>query len=219
MCRVMRVSARGYRAWRSRPASQRTRGDMKVLAHIRENDSLSLGSYGRPRMTMELKEASLAFGERRVGRLMRINGIRPVRTRKHKVTTNSNHSLGIAPNLLDGDFVADMPNGQPGQRDARPKLPSSSTSTGSTTPEDDTHIWAASARSHSKPRWHSEIGDRRKTVTSPVAQLCDWYLAKHGRPASLAVACGLSRHLPSRWTRAGSARTSSRCLERGRHAA
>ena len=32
------------------------------------------------------------------------------RTRKHKVTTNSNHSLGTAPNLLDGDFVADMPN-------------------------------------------------------------------------------------------------------------
>ena len=110
MCRVMRVSARGYRSWRSRPASRRTRGDMKVLAHIREHDSLSLGSYGRPRMTMELKETGLAVGERRVGRLMRINGIRPVRTRKHKVTTNSNHSLGIAPNLLDGDFVADAPN-------------------------------------------------------------------------------------------------------------
>jgi len=25
----------------------------------------------------------------------------------------------------------------------------------------------ASAHSHSKPRWHNEIGDRRKTVTSP----------------------------------------------------
>ena len=83
---------------------------MKVLAHIREHYSLSLGSYGRPRMTMELKEAGLDVGERRVGRLMRINGIKPVRTRKHKVTTNSNHSLGIAPNLLDGDFIADAPN-------------------------------------------------------------------------------------------------------------
>jgi len=69
---------------------------MKVLAHIREQYSLSLGSYGRPRMTMELKEAGLVVGERRVGRLMMINGIRPVRTRKHKVTTNSNHRLGIA---------------------------------------------------------------------------------------------------------------------------
>ena len=39
---------------------------MKVLAHIREQYSLSLGSYGRPRMTMELKEAGLDVGERRV---------------------------------------------------------------------------------------------------------------------------------------------------------
>lgn len=83
---------------------------MKVLAHIREQYSLSLGSYGRPRMTMELKEAGLDVGERRVGRLMRINGIRPVRTRKHKVTTDSHHRLGVAANWLDGDFAADAPN-------------------------------------------------------------------------------------------------------------
>lgn len=90
--------------------SRRARGDMKVLAHIREQYGLSLGSYGRPRMTMQPKEAGLNVGERRVGRLMRINGIKPIRTRKHKVTTNSNHRLGIAPNLLDGNFAADAPN-------------------------------------------------------------------------------------------------------------
>ena len=59
---------------------------------------------------MELKEAGLAVGERRVGRLMKLGGIKPVRTRKHKITTNSNHSLGIAANVLDGNFVADVPN-------------------------------------------------------------------------------------------------------------
>jgi putative transposase len=51
---------------------------MKILAHIREQYSLSLGSCGRPRMTMELKEVGLGVGERRVGRLMRINGISPL---------------------------------------------------------------------------------------------------------------------------------------------
>lgn len=61
-------------------------------------------------MTMELKEAGLDVGERRVGRLMRVKGIKPVRTRKHKVTTGSNHSLGIVANVLDGDFTADAPN-------------------------------------------------------------------------------------------------------------
>ncbi len=83
---------------------------MKVLAQIQEQYSLSLGSYGRPRMTMELKEAGLDVGERRVGRLMRLNGIKPVRTRRHKVTIDSNHRLGVAANWLDGNFVAAAPN-------------------------------------------------------------------------------------------------------------
>ncbi|CAM3248903.1 hypothetical protein KOXY103107_17045 [Komagataeibacter xylinus] len=64
----MRVSARGYRAWTSRPACQRQRTDLKVLAHIREHYALSNGSYGRPRMTMEPGEAGLDVGERHVGR-------------------------------------------------------------------------------------------------------------------------------------------------------
>ena len=110
ICRVMHVSPRGYRSWRTRPISRRARTDMAVLAHIREQYSLSLGSYGRPRMTMELKEAGLDVGERRVGRLMKINGIKPVRTRRHKVITDSHHRLGVAANWLDGDFVADAPN-------------------------------------------------------------------------------------------------------------
>lgn len=110
LCRVLQLSTRGYRAWVARPVSQRARTDLKVLAHIREQYSLSKGTYGRPRMTLELKEEGLAVGERRVGRLMRLNGIRPVRTRRHKVTTDSQHHLGVAPNLLDGDFLADAPN-------------------------------------------------------------------------------------------------------------
>ena len=58
---------------------------------------------------MELKEVGLAVGERRVGRLMKINGIKPVRTRRHKVTTDSHHRLRVAANWLDGDFAADAP--------------------------------------------------------------------------------------------------------------
>lgn len=110
LCQVMRVSERGYRSWRARPICQRRRTDTALLAHIREQYGLSLCSYARPRMTMELKEAGLVVGERRVGRLMRMNGIKPVRTRRHKMTTDSNHRRGVAANWLDGDFVAAAPN-------------------------------------------------------------------------------------------------------------
>ncbi len=42
---IMDVSPRGYRAWRYRPASQR--GSVVLLAYIRTQFHLSLGSYGR----------------------------------------------------------------------------------------------------------------------------------------------------------------------------
>ena len=73
LCRVLKVTSRGLRAWRCRPMSQRQRDDMVLLAHIREQHRLSLGSYGRSRMTEELKELGFAVGHRSIGRVPRIN--------------------------------------------------------------------------------------------------------------------------------------------------
>jgi len=110
LCKIMNVSTRGYRAYRARVMSKSQRTDIVLLAHIREQFALSLNSYGRPRMTEELKELGLQVGHRRVGRLMRQNNISVLRTRKHKVTTDSNHKFNIAPNLLEQSFAADKPN-------------------------------------------------------------------------------------------------------------
>jgi putative transposase len=90
--------------------SRRQRGDLVFLAHIREQHRLSLQSYGRPRITGELQELGLNVGHRRVGRLMRENGIKVIRTRKHKVTTDSKHAFNIAANLPGQDFSANGPN-------------------------------------------------------------------------------------------------------------
>ena len=110
MCKVLRVSESGYYAWGSRPASQRQRDDRVYLAHIRAEHARNYRAYGRQRMTDELRDQGSVIGERRVGRLMRENDIRIVRTHKFKRTTNSNHNHNIAPNLLDGDFQATGPN-------------------------------------------------------------------------------------------------------------
>ncbi|QBB07864.1 hypothetical protein EVV94_00005 [Enterobacter cloacae] len=106
----MGVTDRGLRAWKRRPPSLRQRRDLILLAHIREQHRLCLGSYGRPRMTEELKALGLQVGQRRVGRLMRQNNITVVRTRKFKRTTDSHHTFNIAPNLLKQDFSASAPN-------------------------------------------------------------------------------------------------------------
>ena len=110
LCRLMGVTERGLYAWKHRPPSHRQRRDMVLLAHIRDQHRLSLGSYGRPRMTEELNELGLRVGQRRVGRLMRQNNIQVVRTRKFKRTTDSDHAFNIAPNLLQQDFTASGPN-------------------------------------------------------------------------------------------------------------
>ena len=110
LCQIMNVSPRGYGAYRSRSISQSQRKNMVLLANIREQFRLSLSSYERPKMTEELKELGFDVGHRRVGRLMRLNGISVVRTRKHKVTTDSNHKFNIAQNLLNSDFTATQTN-------------------------------------------------------------------------------------------------------------
>ncbi|GAD08677.1 transposase and inactivated derivatives [Gluconobacter frateurii NBRC 103465] len=85
------------------------------MVHIRTIHAQSRRSYGRPRMTEELRARGFSAGHRRVGRLMRENDIRVVRTQRFKVTTKSAHSYAIEPNLLRQDFSATALN-QNGER-------------------------------------------------------------------------------------------------------
>ena len=68
---------------------------MVVLAHIKEQSRLSLDSYGRPRLTEELNELGLNIGHRRVGRLMRENGICVELSKKFKVRRGQELIRGI----------------------------------------------------------------------------------------------------------------------------
>jgi HTH-like domain len=94
-CRVMGVTDRGLRAWKRRPVSHRQRRDMVLLAHIRDRHRSSLGSYGRPRMIVELNELGVRVGHRRVGRVMRQNANSVIRTRKFKVEEGLKMIWGI----------------------------------------------------------------------------------------------------------------------------
>ncbi len=78
--------------------------------HCTAGECAAITDSGRPRMTEELKELGLEVEHRRIGRLMRQNGIAVNRTRKYKVTTDSNHKFNIAPNLLNRDFRASTSN-------------------------------------------------------------------------------------------------------------
>lgn len=111
MCRVLEVSPSGYYAWRSRPESPRAAANRQLISEIRGLAARHSGRYGSPRMHAALRAEGHRCSRGRVARLMRANGIRAVAGRRFRpCTTDSRHSLAVAPNLLAQCFEASGPN-------------------------------------------------------------------------------------------------------------
>jgi putative transposase len=71
MCRQLGVTRAGFYAWQARGPSQRQLDDLLVTEQIRSVHSMSLNTYGSPRVTHAMRLAGVAIGRRRVARLMR----------------------------------------------------------------------------------------------------------------------------------------------------
>ena len=110
MCRVLGVARSGYYAWRGRPEGVRSREDRRLATNIKMIHRTSRRAYGSRRIHGELLKRGFRCGHNRVARLMREHGIRAKQARKFRPTTNSNHSLPVAPNVLARDFEAEAPN-------------------------------------------------------------------------------------------------------------
>ena len=110
MCQVLAVSPSGYYAWRKRPVSQRKMADEQLLTEIKAIYDKSRRTYGSPRIHAILGQRGIHCGRKRVARLMRQANLRIKRKRSYKVTTQSNHNLPVAPNLLQQQFVANRPS-------------------------------------------------------------------------------------------------------------
>ena len=110
MCALLTVSVSGYYAWKHRDPSQRQLDDMVFLAYIRAHFAASNGTYGSPRMHVDLCEEGLNIGRHRVARLMRDNALKANQKRRFKKTTDSNHNCRVAANVLDQDFSCEQPD-------------------------------------------------------------------------------------------------------------
>jgi putative transposase len=113
-CDVLGVSFTGYHQHqlrRSQIARRRHMTDAALLVHIRALHAELRGAYGWPRMWRELRRRGLRVGKERVRLLMQRHGIQARGKRRFRVaTTDSNHKLPIAPNLLDRNFTVEKPN-------------------------------------------------------------------------------------------------------------
>ena len=110
MCQVLDVSASGYYEWCRRPESPHAQRDRQLLVLVRASHDASKRRYGRPRVWKDLHEAGERVSEKRVGRLMREDGLRARARKRFTCTTMSDHDQPVAANLLDRQFTADAPN-------------------------------------------------------------------------------------------------------------
>ena len=110
MAKLLSVSVSGYYAWLNRAPSKRTIVNQQLTGKIKRLFEHKRSRYGAPRITRQLKAEDQAVGRHRVARLMKAAGLRAKAARKFKATTNSNHRLPVAENLLKQDFTAKHPN-------------------------------------------------------------------------------------------------------------
>lgn len=110
MCRVLQVTVSGFYAWRKRPKSEHARRDEQLAVKVRAFHRTSRGTYGSPRVCRDLRAEGEGVGRKRVARIMREQGIRGCPPRRFRKTTDSNHSLAVAKNLVGRNFRPAAPD-------------------------------------------------------------------------------------------------------------
>jgi putative transposase len=110
MCDTLDVSTAGYYAWRERPPSFAEQRRDALVVLIRDVHSDVKARYGSPRVHAELVARGNDCCVNTVAKLMHDNGIRAKTARKFRCTTDSNHKLPVAANVLDRQFDPESPN-------------------------------------------------------------------------------------------------------------
>jgi len=104
LCETLEVSPAGYYAWRQRPTSAHQQRRDALVVEIKAIHAETKARYGSPRIHVELKARGQACCVNTVAKLMRASGVAAKTARKFRCTTDSDHDLPVADNLLDRQF-------------------------------------------------------------------------------------------------------------------
>ena len=110
-CELAGMARSTYYAARSRPESQRVRGNRSLLVLIRAIFGQFEELYGSRRIHADLRQQEIRCSRNRVARLMRQAGLKAIRPRPGRITTtDSKHDYPVAPDRLQRNFQASGPN-------------------------------------------------------------------------------------------------------------
>lgn len=107
MCKWLGVSRSGYYKWLNRTETEREKNRARLIERILAIFVESRETYGSPRIYEQLRAEGWKCNHKLVETLMRENEIRAQTRRRYKTTTDSNHNLPVAPNLLEQNFATE----------------------------------------------------------------------------------------------------------------
>jgi len=110
LCRVLGVSRSGYYTWLNRPPSHHACEETRLEAEIQAAHRRTRQTCGPERLQQDLAAHGVKVGICRIRRIRKKLGIRCKQIRKFKATTDSNHTLAVAENVLEQHFAATAPN-------------------------------------------------------------------------------------------------------------
>ena len=110
LCRWLKVSRSGFYAWQRRPESRHARRDRQLRVRVQASFDASRQRYGSPRVHADLRAQRVCVSRKRVGRLMREEGLQARGRKRFKGTTRRDLAQPVAANLLDRQFTAERPN-------------------------------------------------------------------------------------------------------------
>jgi len=105
LCKVMQVSRSGYYSWEKRDKSARDQERERLIPKVKEIHKTSRKTYGSRRIAKELESLGARCGKHKAGTLMKLAGVEAKQRKKFKATTDSKHTMPVAPNLLERQFA------------------------------------------------------------------------------------------------------------------
>jgi putative transposase len=104
------VSRQGYYAFQATDRSERISAEVKLQHDVRAVFDKNRGRYGSPRIHEQLRRDGIRVSKRRIERVMRALGLVARKPSRFFVTTRSDASHRVEPNLLARDFTAAKPD-------------------------------------------------------------------------------------------------------------